>query len=121
MSPITGTSNGQDYQREAALRIASGGAAPGAQAPQMGAGAVPSGRSVAEHLQEAVTATIRDRAGFAENMAAWKQALLFLGQNMPQGQQPPQPAAGGAPSGPSPMMGEMGAQAAPGMYGRPPR
>lgn len=120
MSPLTGTSGGQDYRRNAALKIATGGQAP---QPSPDAGAA---TPFAKRLLDMAIETVRDRENFKDNIAGWRQALMFLGQNMPQGQGPPAMAAGSTPGGPPPtgepsMMGEMGAQAAPGMYGRPPR
>jgi len=120
MPPLTGTSNGQDYYRRAALKMATGDPQGGQQGQAMPA--PPASTPMAKRLLEIATETIRDLPNFEDNMASWKQALLYIGQNMPQqGQQGPAAIpAGGGPDSPS-MMGEMGAQAAPGMYGRPPR
>jgi hypothetical protein len=122
---LTGTSNGQDAAKRAAMiRYAAGGPGGGQTVPQAtptGAPAPGGGGSVTDQLLSAAQQTVSDKANYQENIGAWKQALSFLAANLPPdvlqgGQQ------GAAPQEPiSPAMAQGAAQGAPSTYARPPR
>lgn len=120
--PISGTANGQDVSRRAALQLyneyGGNGGAPQA-APQQG-GVAPAGDTVAKHLAMAVQLTEQQPQMLRQNTDAWRQAIMYLQEvfKSVQGQQ----GAGPAPApGMSPGMAAGGAQAAPTAMGRPPR
>ena len=114
MPTLTGTSGGQDVRRQAALKYAAGVGKPA----QSAAPAPSNGQSVVQILQELAVRIPRETDSFDENMHALASFWEYLKQNLPQQAGPEGPAA--AP-GMSPAMGQMGAQAAPSPYGRPPR